>query len=111
MEVNILGITYEIEFSTAEQRPRLKTCAGYMDFSTKKIVVEKFVPDEMSVEDLSYYTKKVLRHEIIHAFLWESGLWENSDEAEAWAQSEEMTDWIAIQFPKLTEAFRQADCL
>ena len=42
-----------------------------------------------------------------HAFLYESGLAENS----AWAQEEEMVDWFAKQFPKLAVAFREVDAL
>ena len=37
--------------------------------------------------------KKVIRHELVHAFLFESGLSVNS-----WADNEEIVDWIAIQF-------------
>ncbi len=47
------------------------------------------------------------RHEIIHAFLFESGLAENSE----WAQNEEMVDFFAIQFPKLMEVFKNADAI
>lgn len=43
---------------------------------------------------------------IIHAFLHESGL-----DVCSWAHNEEMVDWLAIQFPKLYEAFLQADCI
>ena len=48
-----------------------------------------------------------MRHEIIHAFLCESGLAENSD----WATNEELVDWIAIQAPKLIKAWKDADAL
>jgi hypothetical protein len=64
-----------------------------------------------SVDNLEPYCKKVLRHEIIHAFMYESGLWENSHDVEGWAQNEEMTDWIAIQFPKMQKAFEEAGAL
>ena len=49
---------------------------------------------------------------LIHAFLNESGLRYNSFAPEtAWARNEEMVDWIAIQFPKLMKAFRDADAI
>ena len=60
-----------------------------------------------SKQNLLVQTNKVKRHEIIHAFLFESGLAENSN----WAQNEEMVDFFAIQFPKLLKAFEQADAL
>nr|DAY44642.1 MAG TPA: hypothetical protein [Caudoviricetes sp.] len=40
-------------------------------------------------------------------FNFESGLAENSE----WAQNEEMVDFFAIQFPKLMEAFKNADAI
>ena len=58
-------------------------------------------------KNLADYKKQVIRHEIIHAFVFESGL----DTCSDWAKNEEMVDWIAIQFPKLLKAFKEADCL
>lgn len=111
MKVNILGANYKIIIADVGEKPKLSECDGYMDHSIKEIVVGKFVPDPMSVQDLKSYSKKVLRHEIIHAFLYESGLWNNSGNVNAWAQSEEITDWIAIQFPKMVKAFKEVGCL
>lgn len=28
-----------------------------------------------------------------------------------WAKNEEIVDWIALQFPKLLKAFKEADCI
>ena len=112
MKVNILGTEYKIIIADEGEKPKLKNVDGYMDYSIKEIVVWKFDDgDPMNIADLESYTKKVLRHEIIHAFLYESGIWDNSGEAEAWGQSEEITDWIAIQFPKMQKAFEEAGAL
>lgn len=111
MDVNVLGTNYKVIITSEEDKPKLRECDGYMDPSTKEIVVGKFNTDLMSVDNLKAYTKKVMRHEIIHAFLYESGLWNNSCKTKAWAQSEEMTDWIAIQFSKILDVFVQCDCI
>lgn len=56
--------------------------------------------------------KKDLRHEIIHAFLFESGLSSNTNCCfGAWAEYEEMVDRIAIQFPKILKVFEEAGCI
>lgn len=56
--------------------------------------------------------KETLRHEIVHAFLYESGLSGSSSKIEGgWATNEEMVDWIAIQANKLIAAWKAADCL
>ncbi|MGC4018390.1 MAG: hypothetical protein QM793_03615 [Muricomes sp.] len=111
MKVNILGTEYKIIIADEEDKPKLKEVDGYMDQSIKEIVVGKFEQNLMSISDLESYTKRVMRHEIIHAFLYESGLWNNSGNVTAWGQSEEITDWIAIQFPKLQKAFEEAGAL
>lgn len=56
--------------------------------------------------------KECLRHEIVHAFLNESGLKDNSiNGCDAWARNEEMVDWFAIQGPKIYKAWREAGAL
>ncbi len=108
MKVRILGTDYEI-IKDAEEKDysQLKKCDGFTDFSIKKIVVAEFEKDESSIDNLEWYKKKVLRHEIVHAFIHESGLAENCD----WARNEELTDWIAIQFEKILNVFLQTNAL
>ena len=102
MKVNILGTDYEVIINAnSKDYPKLKKCDGYADFSIKRIVVADFEKDESTVEDLDWYKKKVLRHELIHAYIHESGLAENCD----WARDEVLTDWIAIQFEKMYKTF------
>lgn len=57
-------------------------------------------------KNLPAYKKSVIRHEIIHAFLYESGL-----DSCSWAANEEMVDFFAMQFPKLLQIFKEADCI
>lgn len=102
MKVKILGTEYEIiKNASVEEYPKLKKFDGYTDQSIKQIVIPEFVKDDMSEEDLEYYTKKVIRHEIVHAFMYESGLDSNCE----YARNEELIDWIAIQFEKMLGVF------
>lgn len=108
MKVNILGTEYEIiKDASNEDYKELKKCDGFTDFSIKRIVVADFEKDESSIDDLEWYKKKVLRHELVHAFIHESGLAENCE----WARNEELTDWIAIQFEKLLSVFMELDVI
>jgi hypothetical protein len=110
MKINVLGTPYTIKERNEDNDPRLKDCDGYCDDTTKLIVVDnhlKAAGDLMAKGDLNKHKKKVKRHEIVHAFLFESGLAECSE----WARCKEAVDWIASQFPKLLEAFQKADCL
>ena len=110
MKVKILGTEYEIVMDAEEKDyPILKDADGYADFTIKKIVVKKLIQDGESYEDLELWQRKTLRHEIIHAFLYESGLWQNS--FKDWARNEEMTDWIALQFEKILSVFIELQCI
>lgn len=110
MKVDILGTKYKIVMDAPEEMLP-EDSDGAMDQSLKRIVIAKFVSDRNSIKNLDDYRKKVLRHEIIHAFLYESGLWNNSSGVSAWGQSEEIADWMAIQSPKLFKAFKDAGAL
>ena len=53
-----------------------------------------------------------LRHEIIHAYLNESGLrWDASKHNGSWAKNEEMVDWFAIQSPKIFKTYKELGIL
>ena len=103
MIVNVLGEKYKI---VEEENLKSEDANGLCEFFTKEIHLRKLVEEKDTFDNLEAYKKKVLRHEIVHAFLFESGLASNS----YWADNEEIVDWIAIQFPKLAQAFKDADC-
>ena len=108
MTINILGTEYTVTLATEQIEPRLEGCDGFCDETTREIVVENYkrgLPGSKGKLDLQ--EQKNIRHEIVHAFLFESGLAENSP----WAQSEELVDWIAIQGPKLFKAWQEAGAL
>lgn len=105
--INILGTDVRVLFRKEAEDPKLKTCVGYYDASKSVIVVKILVPDENSMGDLDKYQFEILQHEILHAFLHESGLDCCSGSAENWATNEEMVDWFAIQSPKIFKIFRE----
>lgn len=110
-KINVLGTEYTIIID-ANDELLPEDADGAMDHSLKRIVIAKFdEPDRNSIKDLNVYRKKVIRHEILHAFLYESGLWNNSGDVSAWGQNEEITDWFAIQSPKIFKAFQEIGCI
>lgn len=106
MIVNILGTDYSLIQSNKADDQCLLDCSGYCDCSTKKIVIDTFHELPNSLKNLDEYRRQVVRHELIHAFLNESGLG-----AESWGMNEEIVDWIAYQFPKLLKVFEETDCI
>ena len=109
MIIHALGTPYTVERVKRHEDKLLVASDGYCDPSVQRIVVDDMTAAEGDVDakkDLAGYVKKVLRHELIHAFLAESGLSDNS-----WGENEEIVDWIAIRFPKLLAAFGEAGAL
>ena len=106
MMVNVLGTDYSIEESDKLNDLNLEGCGGYCDYTVKKIVVDTFIETPNSVQDLTEFRKQVIRHELVHAFLNESGL-----NCESWGRNEEIVDWIAYQFPKMLKAFKETDSI
>lgn len=110
MKVNILGTDYSIEERSIEEDALLNNMDGYCDRSIHLIVISKPSPDA-DLGDFEWYKKKIMRHEIIHAFLYESGIGECYQSAKQHGHDETMVDWLAAQFPKIYKAFEEAGCL
>lgn len=107
--VHILGSVWTIREQSVNENNLLESCDGYCDWTTKEIVVER--EQNGTLGDMETYIRKVIRHEIIHAFLFESGLYESSCQAESWAKNEEMVDWFARQGQKIYESWKEAGVL
>lgn len=103
-QIDVLGTTYSIHEADMMTDQALEQCDGYCDETVKVCVIDsmKNRTDPMSKQDIQKYKNQVVRHELVHAFLFESGLGNDS-----WAANEEIVDWIAAMFPKLKDAFEQ----
>lgn len=117
-KINILGTKYTIETHKVSEDEYLEKnrLAGYCGEDSKLIVIadmseEKYFSD-INEKEKESYRKRTLRHEIMHAFLNESGLSDNSNQFDsAWAKNEEMVDWFAIQSPKIFKVFAELGIL
>ena len=110
--VSILGTDYKILF-VQENDKRLvsRNADAITDESVKELVIAYFEPDDGSLKDLDAYQKKLIRHEIVHAFLFESGLADCSGYVNGGAQYEEMVGWIAGEHLRMHDAFEKAGAL
>ena len=115
-KVNILGTEYKIIYELKNDNPKMQGSKGYAELLAKELHIEKsmFATEladdphpELIYKDFYKEGLKVIRHEIIHAFIYESGLAECCE----WAENEELVDWLARQFPKMAECFENAGCI
>ena len=118
MTIDILGTEYTIEIHKIKEDEYMESqdLDGYCDGYAKKIVLVDFDGDERFRFDgeaaRDNYLRQILRHEIIHAFLNESGLMDSAEIVKAaWPKNEEMVDWLAIQFPKIQKVFEKLNCI
>ena len=106
MKVNILGTEYTIIEQTEKENPKMVGNNGICEQYSKKIIIvplSEYANEPNAFEKVEDFHKKVIRHEVIHAFFGESGLMAQSD----YAENEELVDWIAIQFPKMLKVFEE----
>lgn len=110
--VSVLGTNYGIYVDVPESEDdTLKHCSGYCDKTTKRVCVVDFNKD-CNLGDKAEHQKYLLRHELVHALLFESGIggdtvWDIDGEE----HPEHMVEWVAMQFPKMIKLFREADAL
>lgn len=114
-KINVLGVSYELWFR--DYYGDTMFCengkGGYCDMAGRKIVICNLSthPDYHTEpsESIRVYQNEIVRHEIVHAFLYESGLDSSSySGSEPWARNEEIVDWFAMQGPKIMLAWNEA---
>ena len=113
--VNILGTDYNIHF--VDEFPDYlsevgENAGGLCNTHDRDIWIKRCNDKDTTDAGRERCDKDVLRHEIIHAYLSESGLSANASHCYgSWAENEEMVDWFAIQSPKIFQTFKEVDCL
>lgn len=107
MKVNVLGTEYDVELVDGQNEAMKELdCVGYTDKTTKEIKVKLFKNESFADEENpKVNTNNTLRHELIHAFLYECGISYRTQ-----FHNEECVDFFAIQFPKLAKMFEDAGC-
>ena len=116
-KINVLGQIYKVfvkKYKDDEKFEKLNII-GYCNYYKKEIIIcdVKTHPNfiDETIECCDKKQNEILRHEVVHSFLDESGLIYSSLGCESWATNEEMIDWIAIQFPKIYRIFKELNCL
>ncbi len=99
-KVDILGTQYTIIKDSVANDPKLINANAYVELISKKIVYEEACPTLETLEKLDERNKKIVRHEIIHAFFQESGLRKYTDD-------EVLVEWLALQFGKIEKVFNE----
>ena len=90
-QINILGQEYTIKFKNMVEDLVMQEADGECRWYKKEIVIR---------DDLEENKNHVIKHEIVHAFLAESGLKE-------YRQDELIVDWIAWNIEKIQKVINE----
>lgn len=108
-KVLILGSEWTIIFK--DEDPAFEKSKGYTDEILRTIVIEneKVSDNPMDYNLQAQYLDKqrVMRHEVVHAYLFEAGLGESSCGVDAWAVNEEMVDWFARMGQRIMKTWEE----
>ncbi len=106
-KINVLGTEYEVELLDEQNETmKLLNCVGYTDKTTKEIKSRLYKNESLADnQNPKVNTNITLRHELIHAFLYECGI-----DIGVQFHNEECVDFFAMQFPKLAKLFEDAGC-
>lgn len=111
--VNILGTEWLIEFKDYD--PGFEVGQGFCCECEKRIAIENVKKSDdplvATIEGQKINQKRVIRHEIVHAYLSECGLDCSSSSADNWAINEEMVDWFARLGPKIFNTWKELGVL
>lgn len=105
MKVNVLGTDYAVKVDSdyLKENNLDGICKPY----DKEIVIREdadFLCSDDKAETKELRKKEVIRHELIHAFFDESGL-------DDYSNNEQLVSWLASQFPKLLQAFKDVNAI
>lgn len=103
--VNVLGTDYEIHYKELEG----EDTDGYCDPTSRVITIRS--DNTNKVQDFEELQRVTLRHEIIHAFMFESGLGASWQHAKEFGHDETTVDWFARQWNKINKAFTEVGCV
>lgn len=116
--VSILGETYTIEMVGNEESDtvtRISDLKGSCRKTEHKIMIVRpkkdLFPQDAEKMGMIRFINKTVRHEITHAFIYESGLDGQTKINGPWSKNEEIVDWFAIQGPKIMKAWQEANCI
>ena len=98
MEFDVLGTTYTLHYD--EEECTSQNCQGLCELYTKQIVISlKGFGEPSAFNKVEDYYKKVMRHELMHAFFYESGFTD-------YGSDETLVDALAVQMPKITKLMK-----
>ena len=115
IKVDILGSEWTVHLIDRNSDNRFDkfNADGFCDYTTNSIDVANYPgqgnpgSEDYSISDGRVQIKHCIAHEMVHAFMFESGLSADWEHPSHFGQDETVVDWIAWQCPKIMEAHKE----
>ena len=110
-KISVMGSEFEIIYTTEEEDPTIKGKSGVCYSLLQKIKIDQYIyldDADGSVAEAEKASKllsllAILRHEIIHAFFFQSGL----DTQCSFAVDEMLIDWLSLKMPEIVDVMNE----
>ena len=107
--VQIMGHPWHVEICQRGCEPRLEEITGFTDWTSHFIgIADPDDHDDCDLDNPVEFVKKIARHEIVHAFMFESGLAEEWKHQE-FGHEEMLVDWLAFKLPEIWDVVRTVE--
>ena len=106
--IDILGQEWTVCLLDENDDARLKECMGFTDWTSKRIVISRIPENDTNLDRPIAMLNKVLRHEMVHAFMFSSGLGDDWTHP-AMGHDETTVDWIAFHLYRMSLACVDAE--
>ncbi|MDD3001760.1 MAG: hypothetical protein PHF29_08395 [Candidatus Riflebacteria bacterium] len=102
MKLDILGEKYKVKETNGEQYEKFEA-DGFCEWWAKEIHIKDDIGEQKEdcLMNMKEYRNNTIRHEIVHAFLFESGM-------KKYERDEEIVEWIARNILKINEQCEKA---
>ena len=109
MKIDILGTEYTIKHAEKEAVKDFKDeiADAFCDCTSREIVIRNIKDDE-DIGNKQNYINRLLRHEVIHAYMFECGLGAEIPHPQT-GHDEAMIDWFARMAPRIMQTFIELD--
>lgn len=98
-KLDILGQEWCVCMCDKQEEARLIDCMGFVDWTSRRIVLAS-IPEDTNLDNPIMMMCKALRHEIVHAFMFSSGLGDDWTHP-AFGHDETTVDWIAYHLDRM----------
>ena len=110
-KIAVMGTDFDITYTTEEDDPTIKGKSGVCYSLLHKIKIDQWIyldDADGSVSETEKASKllsllAILRHEVMHAFFFQSGL----DTQCSFAVGEMLIDWLSLKMPEIVDVMNE----